>query len=646
MSRGLPLPVRRLRWIGIGLLVIYGVLGLRLLKIQLFDHPDLATRAERQQVGTTRIQNPRGTIRDRHGEPLVLDYPGWDVCVRIRGGGDALPSLVDRVAILARAFGVTEGEVAERIARLDSAHWLEWMRGVQDPAIVDFASAHAGWVSVTRRNMRLQPNFPLAEGLLGRCGARGTGGTRNLIGLEKVLDPYLASRDTVVRGFRDGHRAEVSLVREEEVVRPGRAGADVDLTLDREVQEVLERSLAAIVDRHAPQPGVGGVVLDADTGEVLALASLPHSRSLRDWDYSGDGSFGTRPWMVPLTYVSPPGSTFKPFTIGRALECDDPISLDDVIDCGKPEGTRGPVSLGRRTVRNFKGKRYGDVTVAESLFASYNIGLARIGQRLGVAEMADLLHAVGFAPRGDRGRSYFDLPEPWGALGARAGATSNRRDWRPGYSDIAWSFGQEMSMTLLQLAYAYTAIATDGVLRTPTLVKALRYPDGTVRPSPFETRRTRLFRPETVAAIRDTLANAFTAEEGTLHRIYRDYPELFEGALLCGKTGTATEEEPRMRAQLERPEYAKHSENIVQLVVLGQSATGGTRYIVALTAPHPTGKSRRYTSAGQVLGETGVRLMRFLLDRPAPAPRARSAVPVGAVPIARVGIQDSGAAIR
>ncbi len=642
----LPLPLRRLRWIGIGLLVVYGVLGLRLLKIQLFDHPELATRAEQQQVGTTRIQNPRGTIRDRNGAPLVIDYPGWDLCVRIRGGASTLPPLVDRVAILARTFGTPEAEIAGQIARLDSAHWFEWQRGVQDPAVVDFAHAHAGWVSVTRRNMRLQPNFPLAEGLLGRCGARGADGGRNLIGLEKVLDPYLASRDTVVRGFRDGRRAEVALAREETTVRPGRAGADVELTIDREVQEVLERSLAGIVERHAPQPGIGGVVLDADTGEVLALASLPHSRSLRDWDYSGDGTFGTRPWMVPLTYVSPPGSTFKPFTIGRALECDDPISLDDVIDCGKPEGTRGPVSLGRRTVRNFKGKRYGDVTIAESLYASYNIGLARIGQRLGVAEMADLLGAIGFAPREGSGRCHFSLPEPWPALGMRTGTTSNRRDWRPGYSDIAWSFGQEMSMTLLQLAYAYTAIATDGVLRTPTLVRSIRYPDGTVRPSPFESRRSRLFQPETVAAIRDTLSNAFTAEGGTLHRIYREHPELFEGALVCGKTGTATEEEPRMRAQLDRPEYKKHSENIVQLVVLGQSATGGTRYIVALTAPHPTGKSRRYTSAGQVLGETGVRLVRFLLDRPVPAPRAGVSEPGDAVPIVRVGNQNSGAAIR
>lgn len=614
--RRLPPPIIRMRWVVMGLLAIYACLGLRLLKIQFFDHDELARRAAEQQTKYVRYTHARGGIFDRNGEPLVIDYPGWDLCVRIRGKDKRVPPLAERIAILSRAFGVDEAKIRRKFAKVKRTDWIEFRRGVQDPGIVGFQKRHPHWTSISRRNLRLHPLFPLAEGLLGRAGARGKDNRRNLVGLEAVLDPYLASQDSLWRSVQDARHTAVDFPGRVRPIEQGRTGADVVLTLDREVQEVVEMALDGIVDAYNPGLGTGAVVLDADSGEVLALASRPRCTSLRRWQYDGDGTLGSRPWMVPLTQALSPGSVFKPFTIGYAID-RGLVDLRDEIDCGHPVGKRGRVKLSRRYVRNFKDKLPGTVSVAESLYCSYNIGLARIGERLGVDGMVDLFGRLGFE-RHAGGPLQLALPAPWRSLRARPGSTSQPKDWRPGYSDVAWSFGQEMRLSLVQIAHAYTAIATDGVMRTPVLVKSIRYADGRERPSPFVAPRRRLFSPEIAASLRATLENAFLKRGGTLNSIYRRSPEMFEGVRIAAKTGTATGEDPRVRKQRASDRrWRRNSENVLNIVMMGQREAGGGRYVVAFTAPHPQAKNKRYVSAGKVLGNPALRVMRFLLDRDA-----------------------------
>ena len=218
----------------------------------------------------------------------------------------------------------------------------------------------------------------------------------------------------------------------------------------------------------------------------------------------------------------------------------------------------------------------------------------------------------------------------WPALGRLPGSTAPRFKWLNGYSNISWSFGQEMRMTLMDLAYAYTAIATDGTLRPPVLIKRVEAPQGKKDGLPWAahpTPRRFLFKPEVTVQLRAALRKAVEVKGGTLNSLFRTRPDLFGGHLMGAKTGTATEENPAIKKQLEEGAWKKHSENILNLMVLGPVGKGHARYIVALTAPHPRSEKNRSTiSASRVLGKYGIEIMRFLLDRDRVRglPRARS----------------------
>ena len=132
------------------------------------------------------------------------------------------------------------------------------------------------------------------------------------------------------------------------------------LTLDAELQEVVERVVDTIMTRHRPVPGAGAVVLEADTGEILALVSRPEAGSMREWPFHGHGQLSSYPWMVPLTYAVPPGSTFKPLTVGGgALGTERGGGWNDTVDCGQPAGTFVVRSgLAGARWRNYKNRRH------------------------------------------------------------------------------------------------------------------------------------------------------------------------------------------------------------------------------------------------------------------------------------------------
>jgi len=629
-----PGPIRRFGWIVLGLVVLYAGLAARLITIQAFGHRELSVLAEKQHRIRFARPHRRGNIYDRYGAPLVISYSGWDLCIRVDiPEGTPLPSRARRARIIGRALDRPATDVLARMekARANGETWLQVARGLEDPGVRDLARRHGAWMSLTHATVRMQPRFPLANGLLGRFGNRIVPGqeARSLAGLEESLDPILSGVDARIAGARDGRGRALALGRENRVLQPGLAGSDVYLTLDCEVQEVAERVLDQIMSEYRPVPGAGAVVLDAATGEVLALASRPTSTDPKEWPFQGDGRLDSCPWVLPMTVRFPPGSTFKPFTVGEALSGPNPVRMDDLVDCGHPVGTRGKVRVGARRVGNYKEKRHGNVTVEEALYRSYNVGMARLADGLGLERMIGLLERLGFHNDAEGGFSV-RISNAWAKVGRRPGMTSPPRMWRPGISNIAWSFGQEMQLTLVDLASAYTAIATDGRIRRPTLIKDVVRPAGHARPGPVLAGKAvswpRVFSADTAARLRQALNKAVVGEGGTLNHLYRKSPEAFGGYAMAAKTGTATVETGFTKRSLARKAWSGHSENILNLVVMGPIGPSEARYVVALTAPHPRAKDKRFISAGRVLGRHGVQMMRFLLDRDRIARAKRSRI--------------------
>ena len=308
---------------------------------------------------------------------------------------------------------------------------------------------------------RFYPSRELARPIIGGLEAdRAVGGA----GLELALDSILTGTpgEAVLLKDRAGRRYDSPA----RLVRDPVPGNDVVLTIDAELQEIAERGLADALEEMEAEGG-DVVFLDPKTGELLALASRQ-----------------VRPGVVPRasTFTDPfePGSTAKLFTAAALLQNRLVDSTDEVF--GEGGEWHMPVTRSGRRTRTIKDVHVhkGNVTLAEAIGTSSNIAMAKFSLRLTPEQQYEMLRDFGFGtptgaefPSDSRGR--LDRPERW----------------EPMYTRASMAMGYELGVTPVQLAAAYGAIANDGVLMAPTLVREVRDPSGAVlfRREPEPVRR-------------------------------------------------------------------------------------------------------------------------------------------------------------
>jgi cell division protein FtsI (penicillin-binding protein 3) len=423
-------PEVRLTVVGVGLAVGLAALLARAAQVQLIDGARYAAQAESQRTDSVELPAPRGTLYDRAGAPLATTqevfHVGLDRAELKDPSGDARQ--------VARRLGLSESEV-RRALRRKYAHF----EGPFSAAQVLPLRTMAG-VYLTSDLVRSYPDPDFARPILGRPAVAGRAAT----GLERQLDSLLRGRSGAAVVLRDGRGRPLE--------SPSRLAAfpvpgdDVFLTLDAGVQEIVETALSDAIDRlHAAGGDV--VVLDPHTGEVLALTSR-----LAD----GSSSSGT------MTATFEPGSTAKIFA-AAALLAHGLVAPDDSV-----YGEGGTWKLPFRTIRDERHEGFAWMRLVDAIRISSNIGTVKFASRLEPDQQYTMLRDFGIgAPTGvdfpaeSRGR----LPRP--------------HDWT-GVSAQSLAIGYELSVTPLQLAAAYAAIANDGVLLEPGLVKRVRDPRGRV----------------------------------------------------------------------------------------------------------------------------------------------------------------------
>jgi cell division protein FtsI (penicillin-binding protein 3) len=287
--------------------------------------------------------------------------------------------------------------------------------------------------------------------------------------------------------------------------RPATAGHDLVLTLDAVVHHVAEEALG----RAVAGSGAGGgslIVMDPWTGDILALANLPDFDPNR-YNQSAAEAMQNR----AIGHAYEPGSTFKVFTFAAALEADV-LDLTRPIDCGM-----GHVQVAGGTILDHK--PFGLLTPPEILAHSSNVGTIRIAQRVGAQRFHRTIRAFGFGER-----TGVDLPAE------ERGQAKPPEQWS-GRSLETIAFGQEVSVTPLQLCRAMAAVASDGVLRVPRLVARVLHHDGTlVRENPPRD-GGRAVSERTAATLRGLLAGVL--QFGTGKEAASEY------YTAAGKTGTA-----------------------------------------------------------------------------------------------------------
>ena len=422
-----------------------GILGIlaRAAQLQLFQGERWTEQAQRQRTERVVLPARRGALYDREGVPLAISQEFYHV-------GVAPNELTDSrraVRLLTLHLGVSRPAL-ERDLR-GRRRWI-YYHGPYTASQVQPLRKMDG-IHLTGDFQRFYPSRSLARPIIGGLSPEDAAGAA---GLELSLDSILRGQpgEAVLLKDRAGRRYDSPA----RLVRDPLAGNDVVLTLDAELQEIAERGLDdALRDMNAEGGDV--VFLDPTNGELLALASRQRGKA-------GISSVRASAFTDPFE----PGSTAKLFTAAALLVHGRVGSRDAVFAEGGQ--WRMPItSSGRTRVITDVHKTTGNLTLSRTIQVSSNVAMAKFSSRLSPEEQYEMLRDFGFGtPTGAEFPS-----ESRGRL-----ARPDR--WQPMYTRASMAMGYEFGVTPIQLAAAYGAIANDGLLLTPTLVREIRDPSGQV----------------------------------------------------------------------------------------------------------------------------------------------------------------------
>ena len=473
--------------------------------------------AEKQRQRRLHVAPKRGTIYDRNGTPLAVSVEVPSVSVdgveMLRKVHDEdLPAFLDDASKrIAAALSMEPATVREKLARRRRFLWLKRQVTAQEVDAIralgdtNRASPLLG-MQVEGEGRRYFPNRDLAGPMLGFVSPGGEGKD----GLELTLDEHLRGHVEEIKGLRDrGGKLIFSEGIQDETAL---AGHNVYLSIDQGIQYVAERELASAIHTHEAASG-SVVVVDPNTGEILAMASFP---TFNPNDVEKSELIARR--NRSLTDLFEPGSTMKVFTMAAALSSHVATPTQTVY-CEE-----GSMAIDNVVIRDTHSS--GWLTPTQVLAISSNIGAAKMGLGLGEQRLYEAYQRFGFGEK-------TGIPLPGEAVGM---LRPRGRPWVQ-VETAAASFGQGISVTTLQLAMAISAVANRGRLLTPVLVRKVT--DGTGAPvEEFPTKVRREAIAPSVARMISEMLVAVTEGQGT------GVEAAVPGFKTAGKTATAQKTDP------------------------------------------------------------------------------------------------------
>lgn len=471
------------RWRGLLVALLLGALVVltRAFQLQVLEEEQWVALAMDQHRQRVELPAPRGGIFDRNGVLLAGTREAYRISVAPRELLDAPAT----AALLAEELGVPMAIAARAVD--PASRWFV-MPGVHETSVRTELEGVRG-LYFERVYSRSYPHGELIMELLGRVSVDGSGQSGLELRFDEVLSgkPGMSVRRRVARGTLS---PDIPLASVEPV-----PGNDLYLTIDLELQEIVEEALLSAVRMH---DAAGGemILTDPRTGEILAAASHWNS--------------GPRHWRG-ATEPYEPGSTMKPFFVA-ALLGEGQGTLGDSV-----HGEYGVYRIGTRTISDVRSHSW--LTLRDALRVSSNIVIAKLADRLTPAQQYGYLRDFGFGT--PTGISY---------PSESRGVLRRPRDWSA-TSAVSLAIGYEVSATPLQLVQAYGALANQGLLMEPQVVREVRWSDGSVKEAfPSRTVR-RVVSAEVADELADALADAVLDGTG-------------QGASLgefgvAGKTGTS-----------------------------------------------------------------------------------------------------------
>lgn len=486
---------KRLLFLILFLFIGMGIIVVRLAKIQIVDHENLAFLAERQQNRFENVKAERGVIKDRNG--VVLTYTKDDISFMVDARMVKEKSLEKISGKFSEVFGKNSAYYAGLIRESDKNIFIE-KKAEHEKALMlkDFV---ADGLKKVEDFTRVYPYGMLASHLLGYVDENCKG----VYGVEKAFDKELTGRDGRLSIRKDVLGRMVS-VNEEETTQSN-AGNNLVLTIDRAYQQILEKELQNGLDKFGGTSAVG-IIMNPNTGEILALANNPTFDPNSFSKYSDD----ERKNRI-ITDPYEPGSTFKAVTMGMYID-NNVVRDDEIINT-----ENGQWKIGSATITD--AHKTSKLTVKEVLAYSSNIGMAKLSERLDKKTFYKYLRDFGFGSA-----TSVELP-------GEANGILKMPDAFSQYSKMYISFGYELMVTPLQLITAFSALVNGGNVMQPYLVSKITDPMGNVIKENKPVALRRVIKESTSAKIKDYMVGVVENGTGKNARL--------NNVLVGGKTGSA-----------------------------------------------------------------------------------------------------------
>ncbi|MCZ6790490.1 MAG: penicillin-binding transpeptidase domain-containing protein, partial [Candidatus Dadabacteria bacterium] len=485
------------------LIALFAMVSVKALELQILDRERAFKIARKQHHGTSTLLPRRGKIFDRNGKELAVNI---DV-KSIYANPKKVTKPSETAKILSEKLNLSQKKILNRVSSDKSFVWIK--RLADSESVEELQNLDITGLGYIPEPKRIYPNGHLLGQVIGITDVDSIG----IEGIEYRYDRLLTGKTRKITLKRDarGHKILNDPSEIQEIDQYKTSGHDIVLTIDSQIQYIVERQLKEGIEEVGGEKGMA-IIMNPETGEVLAMASYP---------FLDPNNFSKFPEVnrrnLPIWYAHEPGSTMKVFLASSALD-DKKVNPNSKFNC-----ENGRRKIGSAVIRDIKPR--GTLTVAEIVKYSSNIGASKIGELLGRDKYYKYLNKFGFGKTTGIG-----LP------GESSGILAAPRKWGP--IELATiSFGQGISVTSLQLVTALSAIANGGYLMKPYVIEKIVGPDGNVIEQNSPEVVTRVISYDTSYQMKQIMQGV--VENGTGKKAQ------IPGFSVAGKTGTAQIPNPK-----------------------------------------------------------------------------------------------------
>ena len=569
--------------------VMFVLLFFRLFDLQIARHEELQSKAVNQQTRRTVVTASRGTIYDTAGNILAISSSAETIILSPLEIDNALNDTENPVtwtkdslaAGLAEILGKDAASIRKRMDNVKSQYELIQLRADEEVAARVRAYVEENKISgvhLVADTKRYYPYGSLAAQVIGFVGDDNTG----LYGLEAYYEEELEGQSGLVISAKD--QAENDMLYTYEQYFAAKNGSDLTLTLDTTIQYYLEKGLEAMTDKFSAANGASGIVMNAKTGGIMAMASYPNydlndfltvsDQTLQERIGRGENTLAEMQLLQwrnkALNDTYEPGSTFKILTLSAALE-EGVVDKTTTVNCG------GSVNISGYTIHCSNKNGHGLQTLVQSVGNSCNPAFINYGLRIGNEKFYEYMRSFGLM-----NTTGIDLGgEAVGVFAADSSFTQ---------LDLAcYAFGQNFTVTPLTLIAAQAACVNGGYLHTPYLVERITDSDGNVTYRHDSTPVRQVISEQTSATVRECLEYVVASGTGKNGQV--------AGYRIGGKTGTAD----------------KGQTGDVVVSFLCFAPADDPQVIMLITMDTPSRATGTYVSGGNMVAPTASTVMAEIL---------------------------------